>query len=220
MALTGLDLSQGEIGLEPEFRPFARRTGQAELAPESGGQALDNGQTQTRAAGAGAGLGLLERLEDPGLRLRRHPWAGILDAEAHAQGAVGWRRLGLGRRDQDAAGLGQLDRIAGQVEQDLTQTPVVGPKARQDAHGAPGDLDPRALRAGAQQFAHPLKQPLDVGIDRLQLQRTAVQLGQVQNVVDQPEQQFTRFPERAEIGLLGRIQLGRRQEAGHAQHSV
>ncbi len=65
-----------------------------------------------------AGIGLREFLENQSLLVRRHARAGVTHGEA--QTARTRRKF-----KHDAAGLGEFHRIAGEVEQDLTQAPVI-----------------------------------------------------------------------------------------------
>ena len=120
-----------------------------------GGQPADDGQTQPGAlqplAGAG-GAGVF--LEDAGALGLRHAGPGVAHRQAqHRPIAL----AGLVRFQQDAANLGEFHGIAGQVEQDLAQAPLVGQQhAALDARG-PGDLQALFARARAEQLAHALQ---------------------------------------------------------------
>ena len=76
------------------------------------------------------------------------------------------------------------------------------------------------MGARTEQFAYPLQQLLQVGLHRLQLDTAALQLGQVQHVVHQPEQMVGAFAQRLQIGRLGQVERGRGEQAGHADHPV
>src|SRR5690606_37821612 len=98
-----------------ERRALARRALEFDPPAHRRGQLLRDRQSQPAAAIAGAGaraLGLLEAAEQALLLLLVEAGAGIAHGQAHAAGI----RCSLQR---DAAALGELGRVAEQVEQDL-----------------------------------------------------------------------------------------------------
>jgi hypothetical protein len=95
--------------------------GDARFATHQLGQALGDGQPEAGAAvfARGRRVDLLECLEEAGATLFRDADAGILDFETHQQlVALALQELCA---QGNAAVLGELDRIAGEVEQGLAQ---------------------------------------------------------------------------------------------------
>ncbi len=131
--------------VKPERAAMSRRALHLQAAAHHRHNLLAEGQTQTGPFGPLASLAhLLKRLEDP-LRLLRGD-AGPRILNLAAQGDL--RFSGLGFRlvnDRDRQGhtppVGELDRVAQQVEQDLPQTRLVG------QHG--GRVRGRGLRRSA-----------------------------------------------------------------------
>ena len=103
-----------ERGLHPDAPAVQLHDPPGDRQPEPGAALLP---------GAGA-VGLLELLEDPLLVGLGDPGAGV--GHRDDEGAVGDPRL-----DRDLAGLGELDRVAHQVQQHLGDPPLVAPARRQ-----------------------------------------------------------------------------------------
>ena len=76
------------------------------------------------------------------------------------------------------------------------------------------------MRALRQEVAHVLDGLAQVEIDRLQFQPARLDLGEVQDVVDHPEQRFGRGANGLGEFPLLRGQLGVQDEIGHADHAV
>jgi hypothetical protein len=70
-------------------------------------------------------VGVAELFEDARVGFVRHAGARVIDDEGQVRRPAG--AVPPFDRDVDAAGLGELDRIAGQVEQNLLQPAFVGP---------------------------------------------------------------------------------------------
>ena len=114
---------------------------QPDLAAEQARDLAADRQAEAGAAvlAAGGAVGLLERLEDDLLLVRRDADAGVADREGdHRLGAVerlrGRAPAARGRRDlqRDAALLGELERVGEQVLEHLLQALAIGDdRARQ-----------------------------------------------------------------------------------------
>ena len=101
-------------------------------------EAAHDREAEARAAEAarGRGIGLRERLEQARALLFGEPDAGVGDRDRDLRSAVA-ERLGAGMQ-RDAAALGELDRVAEQVEQHLPHARRI---ADQRVVGAGIDLD-------------------------------------------------------------------------------
>jgi hypothetical protein len=75
-------------------------------------------------AGGVGGVDVAELLEDPRPRLGRHARAGVVDDEG--QHRLRGRPPVAPDRQMHAPGLGELDRVPGQIAQHLTQAAFVG----------------------------------------------------------------------------------------------
>ena len=156
----------------------------ADRAAQHADQSAADCQAQARSAEAArrGRVGLLERLEQPPDLLVRHPDAGITDRDA--QGPVAPPHL-----DPDFARLRELDGVADQIEQHLTQAGRVGA----DASGYVGfDADRQLEPLG---HGPPRRHCLDVGQyggrvggDALDGHLVGLDLRQVQHVIDQAQQ--------------------------------
>ena len=123
--------------------------------------------------------------------------------------------------DRDAAGLGELDRIADQVGQHLAQ-PVritaeitLGGRVDQGAQ-----LQPLFGRLGGDDLDHAFDQRLEVEVDGIELDPAGLQLRDVEDVVDDGQQILARRLDRLGEGLLLQVEPARQQQARHAQHAI
>ena len=186
---------------EPEGAALAQRGVDAHLAPLHGHQPLGDGQTEARATESpgGAGVELLEALEDHLPAVVWHPDAGV--RHAHAPEARPWQAL-----DVDATRVGELDRVADQVGQNLPQASLV-----------PKRINP-VKDVCVQEQALVVRQRLEVGQDRgdhhlevdtTQLQRhlAGLDLGFVKDVVDQPQQHLAARLDLLDVAALILLEL-------------
>ncbi len=142
-------------------------------------------------------LGLLERLEHPRLRFRRDTDTGVADRKADLV------RRGAGRRrDRGAAAFGELHRIAGEIEQHLAQPRRIADHAAGQALvDRTRDLDALRLRARAEQLDDVLDQRAEREGPRLEVEPARLDLGEIENILDQREQRVA--------GGLHRLGVGR-----------
>ncbi len=143
-----------------------------------------------------------------------HAGAGVVDDEGQASARV-VGAAGALDRDADAAGVGELHRVAGEVEQDLTQPAFVGEDVGRVGGDRPDDLQPLVVGAGAEQFGDAAHQAFQIDGRRVELQLAGLQPGVVEQVVDQAQQVFGRVARGLGIGALGAVQPGAGQ-AGRA----
>ncbi len=122
---------------------------------------------------------------------------------------------------QHAAGIGELDGVADQIGHDLPQPHLVAEQhARHRGIDGPGNVDPLLVGLGRQQLHHALHAVLDRQLLGFQNQLVGLDLGEVEDFIDQAEQRARRTVDGPRIGLLLRRQLGLAQQAGHAENAV
>jgi hypothetical protein len=161
-------------------------------------------------------VGLDERLEDPACVVGVDARPGVGDRETKPYTVLaGGRGLGV---DHDAAALGELHRVAGEIVEDLAQPALVGLHHRRHAADAPGDLDVLVVGARAEQLDHALQQLLDVDRRWVGLDPAGLQLGQVEHVVDQAEQVLAAVADGVDVGALVGVERGLDQQVGHPEH--
>ena len=203
---------------DTERRALARPARHADPAAHAFDDAPRNREAKAGAAelAVGAAFGLLELQEDARLLLGRDADAGVahLEHDLVAHGA----RLD---HDADATGLGELDRIAGEVEQHLAQAcGIAGDALRQRLVDVGGDFEALGLRAGPEQLDHLLDQSERRERTRLEVELAGLDLGEVEDFLDQREQCVARGLCRLDVGGLLRGQRRVEQQIGHAEDAV
>ena len=124
--------------------------------------------------------------------------------------------------DRDAAALGELDGVAGEIEQHLAQARGVaddvcaaGARRRRTRSRCPWPA--RAARAVRRRL---LDQRGERERPRFQIELAGLDLGEIENLLDQRQQRFARGLGRLGVGrLLGRERRVE-QQIGHAEHAV
>ncbi|EGY00822.1 hypothetical protein AZA_89199 [Nitrospirillum viridazoti Y2] len=194
----GLDRAAGRYrpfqrDVEPEGGTVAGRALHPYAAPHQLHQLAADGQAQAGAAeAAGDGtVGLLEHLEQPARLRRVDADAGVLHGDAQAprlfrQGGRVAQQLDVHRH----RALGrELDSVAHQVQQHLAHAGGIAPP---HAHGAlvhqGADLQPLVAGLGPQDGQGTVHQLIQVELDAFQADLACLQLRDVQNVVDDPQQ--------------------------------
>ena len=211
-------VGRGERDRDLERRTGARRAFQRNAAAHPLDDAVADAQPEAGAAivAGDAVVGLLEFAKDPLLRLGRNADAGVADHETDFVGPD------AGFDDQrDAAGRGKLDGVAGEVEQHLAQPRRVADHFdRQPLVDVGRDLDLARLRPRRQQ----LGDVLDHGRQReramFEVDLAGLDLGIVEQFLDQRQQRVARGLHRLDIGRLFRRQRRIHQQAAHADDTV
>ena len=192
-------------GREPERAALPRRAGGPGVSAHQLRQTPGNRQAQAGAAvlARGRGVGLLEGLEQPIELLGRNADAGVFDFEAHQQAlAAVFKHPGAQR---NATLVGELDRVTGIVEQTLAQPGRV--TAQPQWHAVAVDFEPQPFvaRRLADDGRHVVENRVEVKVAALELQPAGLDLGQVQDVVDDGHQVASGAVDLVEpLGLFGR----------------
>ena len=165
----------------------------------------DQSQTGAAVFACHAAVRLLERLEDTRLILAADADAGVRDRKCNGD-TIFVLLHGLGG-DGNAAVLGELDRVARQIDQHLPQTGrVAADSLRQLSPNVQFQRQPLLTRAVLEHVAHGVQQRSRVEHDRFKRQRTRFDLGKVQNLIDQLHQRLGRGVHTAAIAFLLGIQ--------------
>ena len=188
---------------DTERRALTRRAIHRDAAVHALDDAPRDGEAEARAAelAAGAAFGLLEFEEDARLLFRRDADAGVAHLEHDLV-----RRRALLDHDADAARFGELDGVAGEIEQHLAQPRRVAGYA----FGHPfvdvgGDLEALGLGARTQKLDDLLDQRQQRERARLQFELAGFDLGEVQDLLDQRQQRVAGGLGGLDVGgLLGR----------------
>jgi hypothetical protein len=184
--------------VERERAALARHARELDLAAEQCRQLAADGEAEPGATvlARRAGIGLLERLEDQALLLRRHTDAGVLDGERHHRGGVAQHRVihrpavgGQADAQFHVTLRRELHGVREQVLQDLLQALRVGvDRARQIERRLDAERQVLGLghvpEAAIEVVEHAAER------DRLDVHRHRARfdLRQVENVVDQVEE--------------------------------
>ncbi len=217
-------LHRGLRGLQRHLDPAGGALARLAVHPDATAHQRDqparDGQAQagTAVLAAGGGVGLLERLEDARELLGRHADAGVLHLEAQPQA------LGLGRQRPhaqcDVARIGELDRVAGKVQQHLTEAQQVAVEHRRHAVHVNHQLEVAAARAVDDQREHIVDHLLHAEVGHLQPQLAGLDLRQVQDVVDDVQQVFGRGGDLAHLVELARVVEAAAQQVRQAQDRI
>ncbi|MCW0415775.1 hypothetical protein NB689_001529 [Xanthomonas sacchari] len=212
---------QHQRQVEPESAALAEHAVHLQLATHHADQAPADHQAQAAAAEAAAdrGLGLGEAMEDALLLLGADADAGVL--HDHPQGY----RLRLPLQQLHAQAhipvLGELERVAGQVDQHLLQAQRVADHPVGDAAiELVDDLHFRPLVIARQHHRQVAQQFLDAERMQVELQLASLDLGVVEDVVEQAQQRLAGLLRLAHVVVLARVQRGALQQLQHAQHRV
>ena len=125
------------------------------------------------------------------------------------------------QRHDDLSRLGKFDRIANNIEQNLAQTPrITEHPVRHIVGNITNQLKPFFAGAQTQGFESIHHRFRQVEADPLNLQFASLNLGEVENVINDGQQRFGRcFDDADEFPLLV-IQLSIQRQIGHADNAV
>ena len=180
-------------------------------------QLLDDGQAQSRAAvfARSGAVGLAEWLEDGRGRIRRHADARIAHFQAQLAGG------GTADIDGNFAPFGEFGGVIEQVGEYLAQAHrVAAHMLRHVGSDAAGKFDGLALDAVGKQCHHVVDHLAQVEGDVFEHQLARLDLGKVEDVVDDAQQAFTRAVHRVHETLLLGTQFSALQQFRHAQHAI
>ncbi len=226
-------LLNGEPGSEPELRTPARGTAHPHFTAHHFRQLPGNGQSKAGAfeiAGCGC-VHLAELVEQHAELVLWNAHAGVPDSEAEQDigfavpGSAGRslvrRDISLFHRNQYLPLLRKLQRIPDQVGQNLAQPVGVAAKKR----GNPGvdevdEFQSFLVGAKGKRGGHLVHQALQIKVQQFHAQTSGLDLGKVQDVVDQIQQGLAAGLDGFHIAdlLLGQVRI--LQKARHSEHSV
>ena len=180
-----------------------------------------DGQPQPRPAVAArrAAVRLREGLEDGLLAVLRDADPAVSDRKPDRG-----LRPGLGyqpRLDDHLAARRELQGVADEVRQDLPDAPRIAPQALGDSRRDVADqLDPCRLGARGQQVGDVLQSFAQAEVGHLDRHLARLDLGKVEDVIDDRQQRFAAAPDRFGVVALVRRQPGFQQKPGHADDAV
>src|SRR5829696_900920 len=200
-----------------EDRALADRAVDGDLALHPLDDAAGDGEAEAGAAVTPAELcvALLELLEQARHAVFGDAWTGVVNRKReHAVAA-------LLDDHPDAAGLGELHRVAGEVDEDLAQPILVADDARRHLRRDEGrDLDALALGFGRKQLDHALDHGTEVERLGEEFDPAGLDLREVEDLVDEREERLPRGLHGADIGRLLGAGRGVEEEPGHADDAV
>ena len=211
----------GKTGGEEERASPARFALQPDPASHHFHQLAADGEAKSGAAvfAAGGPIGLVKRLENMVVQMLRNANAGVGDGETKDD-----VRTGGGfepHRDFNRAGLREFEGVSGEVRQHLAQADGISGNHTWDI-GRDGRIHFDALTAGrvAERGDRLFETSGGGEILRVKLELSGLDLGNVEDVVQQPEERLRRVVARFEEAALLLAQRGRQGEMNHAQHAV
>src|SRR5262249_44333364 len=153
------------------------------------------------------GAALFEALEQPRQHRRVDALAVVLDARDDTRARARGRGL-HGDVDQYVAAAAELDRVAGQVEQDLPPAPFVAEQQLRPA-GLPAHREVDAERSGArlQQFGDLLGEQTQVHRRTAEFEPAGLDAREVERVVDDVDQRLRRVAHDLEAVTLALRQI-------------
>jgi hypothetical protein len=169
------------------------------------GEAVGDGEAETGAAEAarGSGIDLGEGPEEAVHPVGRDADAGVADAEVELEGLAGGDALD---GEEDLAAGGELDRVADEVEEDLLEARAVAQKEAGDIGiDKETKLEVLLLGLGAAEVEDGLDDGADVDRGVLELDAAGLDLGVVEDVVDDGEEGVAAVADGAEYSRCSRV---------------
>jgi hypothetical protein len=124
-------------------------------------------------------------------------------------------------RQHDLAGVGELDRVRQEIEQDLAQARhVADDRGRNVAFEVVDEVQAFLDGARRDEVERGLDALAQVERLRLELHPVRLDLAEVEHVVDDRQQRIARFADRRDVVVLLGIELRVQQEPAHADHRV
>ena len=182
---------------------------------------LGNGEAEAGAAEAAAHrtVGLRERAEQPGGRLGVESDAGVDDRESDP--GVGGGEIGAVHAERDRAPVGELDGVAEEVEEDLTEARRVAEEGgRQTRIELGGQGEGLGRGAGAQHVENGAEGGVRGEGDALKLQAAGLDFGEVEDIVEEVEKGVGRGGGGVQMLALRGNERGVAHNAEHAEDAV
>ena len=210
-----------EPGREPEDRPDARLALHADLAAHQLHQAAADGEAEARAAvlPRRRGVGLRERIEQLVELRGGDADPGVAHLEAQHRFGVGFGDES--DRDGDLTALGELEGVAEQVGEHLAQAPRVAAQRRRNVcvHER-RELQAFAAGDERRQVTRVLHRVAQVEVQGLDLEFAGLDLGEVEDVVDDREQRLGAALHREREVALLRVKVRVEEQRRHPDDAV
>ncbi|MCY1349030.1 hypothetical protein D9M69_352000 [compost metagenome] len=206
---------------QPELAALAKPAVHPDAAAHRLGQALADRQAEPGAAvlAGDRAVGLLEGLEQPALLFGTEADAGV----AHAEIQPHLRAVALldAHRHLDLATLGEFQRVVGVVDQDLAEPQRVAEQPRRHLR-VDVEQQGQALGRGlvADQPDQVLQHLVEIEGDAFEAQLAGLDLGEVEDVVEQTEQVLAGQLDLVQVTALARIEIAVEDQVGHADDGV
>ncbi len=212
---------EAQAGREPERAALARRAVHADIAAHEPREVLADGQAEAGAAEApgGGGIRLREALEQPARLLPVEPDARVAHAEVQQRG-VGLPPFGAHAED-DLTARCELHGIARVVEQDLLQAQGVAQQVlRHVGRHFEDEFQAFRLALLRDQRRRLLQQLVQVDLPAFEFQLAGLDLGEVEDVVDDAQQVVAGGLHVVEITALLGVQARLQQQVRQADDGV
>ena len=184
----------GQVDLQAKDAALTGLAGHAELAAHDVGEHVADGQSQPGAGflALAGGIGALEGQEDALDVFRGNAHPGVLDLELGDF-------AGIRKAQRDRAAVGELDRIAQQVDQDLAQPLLIRVHQFRDAAEVDKTKGQPLLRRLRPEHAHDLVEELaQRQLVRIEPHLAGLDACDVEQAVDQAQQVFAAAPDHAD----------------------
>ena len=164
-------------------------------------------------------FGLRERLEQPLARLLVDADAGVLDGERHARASAAERRGRAAHRD--AAALGEFQRIAEQIEQDLPHPRrIADQRIVRSGLDRAGEDQALARRLCLERAHHAVDQAGEREHRDFEFEPSRLDLGEVEHVVDDAQQRLRAVAHGRDGAALRGVEPLAVEHLHHAEHAV
>ena len=181
-----------------------------------------DGEAEARAAEAPRrrAVDLAERLEEPALPLLGNTHAGVAHGEFEAEPPVVRRPVGA-HAHHDLAAIGELHRVADEVQEDLPEPRVVADDRRRHVRrDLAGHVEALLRGGGAQQHERPLDALAEVEGARVDVHAARLDLREIEDVVDDREERVAARADGARELALHRREVRVEEQARHADDGV
>ena len=209
---------EGETKNGAAARPLAER----DVAAHAADDPARDGEAEAGAAVAAGQrrIDLLELAEDALGRGDRHPGTAVGDGEFDARG-IGTGAVAALGGERDAAGVGELDAVAGEVEEHLAEPGGIDDHHRRHrAAHAHRDIDALRMGTGGKKLDDVLQERFEIGRLGMQVETARLGPGEIEHVIDQRQQSLAGGVGAADIGLLVGRQPRLEEKPGQAEDAV